>query len=194
MSEATLPSLLRPDLTDFRKQVSDLVAREFAPDLDRITELSKLVERIPDTDDRLGLLFEKDFILAEETASTLACKVRALLSSALKNVKTERARAILVRAPEYLSRNGIKDTAGMREAYADMDEEYLKAQEVSFALKALVEWLDIKAKMFGESYYSVRDGYRAATSGARAHGADATTTPSSRPAWTGKIDEFGEIR
>lgn len=70
------------------------------------------------------------------------------ITQAEKAQRSARSRALLDDYPDYLKKKGIKDSAGIRDAYLETVQEFVAAQDRIDMLKAMEALIDGKVKSF----------------------------------------------
>ena len=105
-----------------------------------------------------GPLYMRDFLAAFEAAAKMAIRARKKYEDAKTEAKHQEAKAKLERFTAYYEANkatlgALKDSSSLRDAYVDLDQDYMDAKERVNALQALTAYLDNKT----ESYRMAHD-------------------------------------
>lgn len=109
-----------------------------------ITQLAKYinkVEEVSTVNKMMAPTYLRDFIVGQDIAAALLAK--AIQEDGRAKAKLEHAEAVafLQNAKAYLDANDIKDTAGAREKYVDIDPDVIQAKDNKAKTEALVTFL-----------------------------------------------------
>ena len=117
-------------------------------DVTRLVEFTNKIKDIGSMNKMMAPNYLRDFINAMDLTSSLLSKaVKANLQS---KAELDKAKAIayLDRAGDYAKNKGIKLSNGVREMYADLDDDVVAAKERYAASEAIVVFLKNKYQAF----------------------------------------------
>jgi 3D (Asp-Asp-Asp) domain-containing protein len=125
------------------------MSKELQPiDVTQLVEYTKKISEIGSLNKLMAPNYLRDFINAMDLTSSMLSKATKANIDAHTKLKTAEAVAYLDKAGDYLTSQGIKDTAEARKRYVDVDPDVIAARERSASTEAMVTFLKNKYQAF----------------------------------------------
>ena len=125
-------------------------------DFQRLIEYEKLIEKIATMSKMEAPSYLRDFIMAADLASQGLSTAIQLNMKAKAVLETYKSIAYLDKAGPFLAAKGIKDGAGSREQYIDLDSEVIQAKDIYAKSEAIVSLLKGKVSMFTNCHHDCK--------------------------------------